>query len=371
MWWTAWLVFGALLLLGYGALLLWLRGGLNRLAPPDSDGAVDVSVIVPAHDEQDNLPDLLAALDAQNGHAGRLEIILVDDRSTDATAQIMDVYASTRPHVKVLHIARTPAGVSPKKWAIAQAIAQASGDVILTTDADGRPGPRWVAAISAYFDADTDVVLGYAPYRTDAPFNRFFHKLAALEYFSLAAVAAGAVGRHFPLTSNGVNFAYRKALFLRVDGFGETLTELSGDDDLLLHRFITRGQAKVAFAAQAEAAVPNTPPEHLRRFIRQRLRFSSKHLAYPPRVMPVLAGIYAVHAWLLATLILAFFLPSGWTVATAALFFKAGADLCFLAKASNRLDSRPLLRYYLPALLPHLAYVVLIPLFAQLLPKRW
>ena len=174
----------------------------------------------------------------------------------------------------------------------------------------------------------------------------------------------------FPLTSNGVNFAYRRNLFLRVDGFGQEITELSGDDDLLLHRFITLGEAQVAFAAQKDAAVPNAPPEHLRRFIRQRLRFSSKHLAYPPRILPVLAGVYALHLWLLATLVLAFFFPDGWIVA-AALLAKACADMALLTLASRKLDARPLLRYYLPALLPHLAYVTLIPLLAQLLPRRW
>ena len=177
MFWGIWLALGGLLVAGYGAFLLWLRGGLNRLTPPAFAESVDVSVIVPAHNEEGNLPALLDALDAQCGLAGRLEILLVDDRSIDATPRLMDDYASTRAHVNVLHIDRTPAGFSPKKWAIVQAIAQASGDVILTTDADARPGPRWVAAMAAHFNAGTDVVLGYAPYRTDAPFDRFFSQV--------------------------------------------------------------------------------------------------------------------------------------------------------------------------------------------------
>jgi len=366
-----WTVTGGVLLLGYAALLLWLRGGLQRLGKPTLPAMPTVSVIVSLHNEAGNLPALMRCLNAQDYPADRLTILLVNDRSTDNTAAMIDEYAGTHAQIDAIHIKETPTAHSPKKHAIATAIDHAEGNIIVTTDGDGLPGPQWIRTLVAKFSPEVDVVLGYAPYRSDGIFNTLFHRLLALEYFSLGAVAAAAVGRDFPLTSNGVNFAYRRSLFQSVNGFGETLTELSGDDDLLLHRFLTLTDAKVAFAADSMAAVPNAPPANLKRFIRQRIRFSSKHAAYPARVMPVLFLVYFTHLWTVISLIAALFLPSLWPQTALILFFKMACEILLLTQAQQLLESRSLLKYYPLAALPHLFYVVFIPVLAQLLPKRW
>lgn len=368
---TLWTGIGGVLLLGYAALLLWLRGGLRKPGAPPVAAMPFVSVIVPLHNEAAHLPALLHCLRNQNYPTDRLEILLVNDRSTDETPSMIDRCAAEFPCFRTLHIDRTPEDHSPKKHAIVTAITAAQGEVIITTDGDGLPGPQWISRMAACFTEKVDVVLGYAPYRTDGPFHTFFHRMLALEYFSLGAVAAAAVGRAFPLTSNGVNFAYRKSLFQRVNGFGETITELSGDDDLLLHRFLSLTDARVAYAAQHEAAVPNAPPTNLKRFIRQRIRFSSKHAAYPLRVMPILFLVYFFHLWTLATLTITISYPGLWPQAAIALFLKMTCEIVFLQKGQDVLESRPLLRYYPLAVLPHLFYVVFVPVFAQLLPKRW
>ncbi|MCK5146569.1 glycosyltransferase [bacterium] len=361
----------SILVIGYSGILLWLRGGLKRHISQPPAELPAISLIIPAHNESHNLPQLLECLSAQSYPLHRLQIILVDDRSEDDTGYLLNQYAARHAHVLALSIEQTPAGYSPKKHAIQTAINHATGSIIITSDADGRPGPQWLSSIVTNFNSDTDVVLGYAPYRTDGPFNSLFHRCLALEYFSLGAVAAAAVGRNFPLTSNGVNFAYRKDLFFKVDGFGETITELSGDDDLLLHRFMQCEHPNVRFAMDPASVVPNSPPENLKKFIRQRLRFSSKHPAYPASVLALLGWMYLAHVALL-TLLIATIFNSQYLLVTACCFsIHYLSELVLMSRAAGLLDKRPLLRFMPFIFIPHLIYIVCIPIFAQIVTKKW
>jgi len=99
-----------------------------------------VSIIVPARDEQEHVEAALASFAAQDYE--NLEIITVNDRSRDATGQIMDRAAqqaiAARPGLRfeVIHIRELPAGWLGKTHAMWQAATRATGDWILFTDAD-------------------------------------------------------------------------------------------------------------------------------------------------------------------------------------------------------------------------------------------
>ncbi len=104
-----------------------------------------VSIIVPARDEQEHVEAALASFAAQD--YGNLEIIAVDDRSRDATGEIMERAAreaiSARPGLRfeVLHVRELPAGWLGKTHAMWLAAQRASGDWILFTDADVKLHP--------------------------------------------------------------------------------------------------------------------------------------------------------------------------------------------------------------------------------------
>ncbi len=99
-----------------------------------------VSIVVPAHDEQEQVEAALASFAAQD--YDNLEIIAVDDRSRDATGEIMERAAreaiAARPGLRfeVLHVRELPAGWLGKTHAMGLAAGRASGDWILFTDAD-------------------------------------------------------------------------------------------------------------------------------------------------------------------------------------------------------------------------------------------
>ncbi|HEX9934652.1 MAG TPA: glycosyltransferase, partial [bacterium] len=327
--------------------------------------------VVSGHNEAHELPGLLERLNRQSYPKNRTEILLVDDRSTDSTYRIMQRFAGTKPGRSVLKILKTPPGISPKKHALATALAVARGKICITTDADARPHTDWIVSVVRTYTHSTAAVIGYAPYRTDYPFHTVFHRVLALEYFSLAAVslASSIVGR--PLTCNGANFSYRKHIFESIGGFGESIRLLSGDDDLLLHRIQAKAPGRIRYAIDPEAAVFNAPPHTFSQWLQQRIRFASKHLFYPPGVRTFLIAIYAFYFIFFALCILSFFSMSCALLLVLAIAVKSACEICFLLKAKRILEKRNLLRYYPLAFFPHVLYVVFIPLLSRFIRPKW
>jgi len=99
-------------------------------APLPEDAIPDVSIIVPARNEEASLGDCLTSLTAQTGVA--LEIIVVDDGSTDRTREIAQSFAG----VRVISAGPVPAGWTGKNNALVAGTREASGKWFLFTDAD-------------------------------------------------------------------------------------------------------------------------------------------------------------------------------------------------------------------------------------------
>ncbi|NLO83292.1 MAG: glycosyltransferase [Clostridiales bacterium] len=102
--------------------------------------AYKVSVIIPARNEEHNLPYLLESLKKQT--LTPYEIIVVDDFSSDKTSEIACRYG-----VKLVKNTELPEGWTGKNWAVWNGFMQSSGDVIVFLDADVRLAPRGLEAL--------------------------------------------------------------------------------------------------------------------------------------------------------------------------------------------------------------------------------
>jgi cellulose synthase/poly-beta-1,6-N-acetylglucosamine synthase-like glycosyltransferase len=118
--------------------------GLKRGTGEGTGAPPRVSVVVPVHNEESRLPGLLEDLAAQD-YAG-MELILVNDRSTDGTAALLAAFARGRDKVRVLSLDRNP-GPNHKQYALERGLEAAAGDFFLFTDADCRAGPAWVRSM--------------------------------------------------------------------------------------------------------------------------------------------------------------------------------------------------------------------------------
>jgi chlorobactene glucosyltransferase len=123
--------------------------------PPSS--GLFVTVVVPARNEAANLPTVVGSILASEYQP--LEVVVVDDRSTDLTASIAAELAAKDPRLRVLDGEALPEGWYGKPWACLQGFRAARGDVVLFTDADTRHEPELLGrAVGALRETGADLV---------------------------------------------------------------------------------------------------------------------------------------------------------------------------------------------------------------------
>ena len=171
----AWIILGART--GIGILRL---PRLAAAAPRKDAQLPFVSVLFSARDEAEKLPDALRSQLSQDYPL--YEVVAVDDRSADATPEILDEFARGCKRLKVIHVNELPAGWLGKPHGLTRAYEQAGGEWLVFTDADVRFTPEVLRqAVSLVLERNLDhlTLLG----RVDQ--IGFWEKIA-LSYFQVA-----------------------------------------------------------------------------------------------------------------------------------------------------------------------------------------
>jgi cellulose synthase/poly-beta-1,6-N-acetylglucosamine synthase-like glycosyltransferase len=151
LWWVAFLfLFLQLITLLSNLYFFPVLSGINKNALNKNDSTPlftehegTISILVPARNEARNLPTTLARLLEQNV----LEIIVLDDESTDGTSEILEGFAKQYPQLKILKGQALPSGWSGKNWACHQLSEAAQGHTLIFTDADVRWEKETVASL--------------------------------------------------------------------------------------------------------------------------------------------------------------------------------------------------------------------------------
>jgi glycosyltransferase involved in cell wall biosynthesis len=119
---------------------------VDEVASRHYDDAIpSCSVVVSTRDRGHMLPDLLGALERQHG-APPFEVVVVDDGSTDATWDQLKAYAEHTPLALLACRLASSVGQGPGRNT---GIARARGEIVAFTDDDCRPGPDWLARLTA------------------------------------------------------------------------------------------------------------------------------------------------------------------------------------------------------------------------------
>lgn len=129
-----------LLLAIVAPFLISARPRLRDATPPEPVDSPLLSIILPARNEAVNIGLCVGSL--LQSHYAKLEVIIVDDESTDGTGDIARNLADADGRVRLIESEPLPAGWMGKCWACWQGQQQARGDLLLFTDADTRHAPE-------------------------------------------------------------------------------------------------------------------------------------------------------------------------------------------------------------------------------------
>lgn len=298
----------SLLLTGlYLLILVYLIKGWAALKRPKiSSGnfTTKVTILIAARNEETRINYTIDDILAQDYPKHLTEIIMVDDHSTDRTAEIIRSYADKG--VKLLQLNEDKPLNSYKKKAIAQAISLSTGDLMVATDADCRMGNKWLSSIVNYFETG-DMVMISSPV---AYFEErsLFEYMQTLEFAYLIGIGAAFIGNGRASTCNGANLAYRKDVFYEVGGFKGIDDLASGDDELLLQKVAVHYPGRIGFLKLREAIVYTHAKHTLNEFLQQRRRWASKSTKYKDKKIVALAvGIWLFNVSLLVNAGLGFY----------------------------------------------------------------
>lgn len=356
---------------GYLLAILLLIIGILRIKPGNSDRRPSVSIVIAARNEADNIENCLKSLVLQTYPAGKLEFFIVDDRSTDATAQIVADYLPHVPNLHLVRISQIPDQMAPKKYALSRGIAASQGELIFTTDADCQPVPTWVETLVRSFSPETGLVAGYSPLEIPGTHSRRMHRMFALESLSLACVAAGGIGLGQPLTCSGRNLAYRRQVFDAVGGFSKIAQYISGDDDLFLQQVSRETHWKIGYALDARALVYSAPPKNFKAFFQQRTRHASKGKFYRPQTVAGLVAVYLFNLLTLAGILFGWALPTWFWLSLGGFAAKSLFELALLFIGAHFFQKNYLLRIFPLVAVLHLPYVVIFGALGTFKQFQW
>jgi glycosyltransferase involved in cell wall biosynthesis len=261
-----------------------------------------VSVIVCAHDEEENLRVLVPLLLRQD--YPEFEVIVVEDRCNDGTYDYLLEATKLDPRLKMVRVRHLPEHVNGKKFALTLGIKAAVHEWVLLTDADCKPvGDRWIKSMASRFQPDKQIVIGYSPYLKSSSylnaFIRFESLLTGIQFMGWALL-----GR--PYMGVGRNLSYRKNLFFENKGFNSHLSVTGGDDDLFINEHANTTNTTVSIGH--ESLMFSVAKKTWKDFLYQKLRHLSvgKHYKFSDKIVLGLFSATWVLVWFFVLPVLSF-----------------------------------------------------------------
>lgn len=273
-----------------GIFALWLILKRKRGSDqPVTMGKARISVVVACRNEEKNITALLRSLAKQDYPADLLEIIVVNDNSTDRTPIVVSEFIADHRQHQGVNIKLIYNPFQGKKSAIRQGVSKSSGELILMTDADCVVAPGWVSAYAAIFESgNADMVVGEVFQKPERGFASYF---GSFEFSALQSITEAAVVAGHPVMCNAANMAVRKEIYLK--HAGSLRYDLPSGDDIFLLHAVKRAGGRISYAGGRAAAVVTAGAVTAAALLRQRARWASKAYYYKDTATVTLAAATA------------------------------------------------------------------------------
>lgn len=309
-----------------------------------------LSVLIPARNEAENIEACLRSI-LQNDYPRELmEVIVIDDFSEDQTAALANALL-THPGDRVLqlkdHLDEDARLNAYKKKALEIAVEQASGDLVITVDADCKAGPRWLRSMAVYYEQhQLKCIAAPVTFWDDGKAGPVLFHFQLLDFVTMQGITAASLRLGLGNMCNGANFAFEKSAFVAVGGYKGIDQIASGDDMLLMDKIAAAYPGKVAYLKCPEAIMETAPQPGWRQLLNQRIRWASKTGAYKVRrLVGILFLIYFFNLVLFVSFLYGFFDARIWPWLLGTLLLKTVVELLFLWPVAGFFKQRR----YLPA----------------------
>ena len=211
-----------------------------------------VTVIVAARNEEKIISECITSLKQIKYDKSLLEIILVNDKSTDNTKSVMLSNTIGFPEFKVMDSDDIETkNLKGKANAIDSAIKIAAGEIILLTDADCIVSPEWVSESAGYYNNNIGMVCGFTKINYN---NSFFAKLQALDWIYLQSLASCSSGIGSILSCIGNNLTFTKNVYNEIGGY-ENINFSVTEDLALMRKINSDGKYNVIYPVNPHCTV--------------------------------------------------------------------------------------------------------------------
>jgi len=264
----AWLVLGFYVVLtaaGYLYSREARRGPRQQRGPAEWPG---VSILVPAHNEEIVMAGTIESLLHLDYPRDRMEIIVIDDSSSDRTRRVIEHMMATDRRVKLVAV---PPGLGGKgkSHALNLALPHASYELLAVYDADNSPEPMSLRHLVTEMVRDERLAAAVGKVRTLNRATNFLTRCINIEFISFQWVVQAGRWRLFGLASlPGTNYVIRREALERAGGWDPTAI---ADDAELTARLSQEGY-RIKFIPYAVTWEPE--PQHWGVWLRQRLRWA-------------------------------------------------------------------------------------------------
>ena len=304
-----------------------------------------VSIIIAARNEEKNIPLLLTSLMNQTYPKELFEVIIVDDVSSDRTAEIVLQFKEKWDNIHLVNVENREEVISPKKNALAQGINASSGDIILCTDADCVVGKFWIESMVSFFKQDTQMVCGFSRTRIN-DWNKAAlpQKFEHFDFLVMMFAAAGAISSKKYFSCTGQNLAYRRKAFESVGGF-ERIKHLISGDDVNLMQLFRQQNFNIRFAFSPHSFVLTKQIERLAQLLNQRSRWAS-NMKWQIMMNPEFF-VYLMSVFFLAFLPIVLFFFN-WKIGVGILIIKALLDFLFIREGYRIFPNEKTRKFFFP-----------------------
>jgi cellulose synthase/poly-beta-1,6-N-acetylglucosamine synthase-like glycosyltransferase len=273
-----------LLFLGLLALLVFNRKRYTLQLPHQPH----ISILIAARNEEHTILRCLQAIAALDYPPEKLEVLIGDDASTDATRAVVEQFIYNRPNYSCISIKENTGQTKGKANVLAQLAKHATTDFFFFTDADIAVPPQWAQAMLSEMKEGVGVVTGITSITGDS----FWARLQAMDWLFALGLMQVVSDLKLPVSTMGNNMLLRRQAYEAVGGF-ESIRFSITEDVAIFNAIIKKGWGFRNIYDQSVLAL-STPAAGFSEFLHQRKRWmrGSMHLPLYMTVILILHSAY-------------------------------------------------------------------------------